>query len=269
VAECIRSLSPRDLFFPVLVAAVCGGTATAEQDGQGERAVSLERLLNVAEGYTITIGSGDGQRLELVKAPVLRYSDPVTSISDGIVLVWTKNGRPEAVMALHPGSKDRTWIEFQSLSLSPLYAASTEQPDWSPRNAGIVFKPMVGATQPEDGAPERLSQMRKMLRAFSASVSDDKNGRQELRLLSQPVFRYSQVDRGIIDGGIFAFVRATNPELLIVVEAQVIDGAARWCYSPARFTGRACELRLNDEPIWSHEVLTRPKDPSASYFQSY
>ena len=54
------------------------------------------------------------------------------------------------------------------------------------------------------------------------------------RLLTVPVFRYSQPERGIVDGALFAFVRSTNPELLIVIEAQVVEGKERWIYSPAR-----------------------------------
>ena len=172
-------------------------------------------------------------------------------------------------MALHHGSLDRTWIEYLSLSLGPLNATGTGQPDWRPRASDVSFKPLDGAPHPEDGAAERLTQMRSMLRPFSASVFDNQGGRQELRLLSRPIFRYAQTDRGIIDGALFAFVRATNPELLILVEAQIVDGQPRWLYSPARFTGRACELRFNDQPIWSHDVLGRPKDPAARYFQSY
>jgi len=255
----------------MIVAGLAGFQAAAAQqteEGPNERAASLERLVAVAEEYTVTIG-GSEERLELVKAPVLRYSDPVSSISDGVVLAWTKDGRPEAVMALHPGSKDRTWIEYQSLSLSPLNAVSTNQPDWHPRGPGVGFRPLDGVPRPDTGAADRLAQMRSMLRPFSASVSDNQGGRQELRLLSRPIFRYAQTDRGIIDGALFAFVRATNPELLIVVEAQVVDGQPHWHYSPARFTGRACDLRIKDQLIWSHDVLPRPKDPAAPYFQSY
>lgn len=236
-------------------------------DTAAERATSLARLTKVAELYTITLANDRAESLELVKAPVLRYSDPISSISDGVVFVWTKAGRPEAAMATHHGSAGRTWIEFQSLSNSPLTAVRMGQPDWFPARAGVDFKPIDGAPVPDKTAPQRLSQMRSMLRSFSASISDPQGGRQELRLLSQPVFRYSQPDHGIVDGALFVFVRATNPELLLLVEAQIADEKPRWSYSPARFTGRECELRIQDRPVWSHDVLGRPKDPAEPYFQ--
>ena len=111
--------------------------------------------------------------------------------------------------------------------------------------------------------------MRSMVEPFSASIFDLVNGKQELRLLSQPVFRYAQPDRGIVDGAVFVFVRATNPELLIVLEAQQASGKSQWVYSPARFSGRECELRMHDKSVWSRPPLKRPKDPAAPYFQRY
>jgi hypothetical protein len=109
--------------------------------------------------------------------------------------------------------------------------------------------------------------MRSLLEPFSASVSDNRLGRQELRLLAQPLYRYSQPERGILDGAIFAFVLSTNPEFLVVMEAQTIEGTARWMYSPARFTGRQCELRINDEQVWPHGELPMTRDPNAPFFQ--
>jgi hypothetical protein len=244
-------------------------TADEPEDAAEIRAATLERLLQVAKSYTITLDDDSGKQLELVTAPVLRYSDPVSAITDGIVLVWTKDGRPEAAMGIHPGSLGRTWFEFQSLSGSPLRATAVGQPQWRSEVPGVEFRSMEDVPLPARSAAERLTQMRSMLRSFTASIADNRSGRQELRLLPVPVFRYSQTDRGILDGAVFAFVRATNPELLIVVEAQVVDGNDRWLYSPARFTGRECELRLKHQSIWSHGQLKRPKDPTASYFQSY
>ncbi|MBI3469717.1 MAG: hypothetical protein HY000_42505 [Planctomycetes bacterium] len=265
------TLTSRTLFAPVLVLVVAVPTqhvaADEPAEAASERAASLARLTKVIESYTITMGEDRAEQLELVKAPVLRYSDPITSITDGLVFVWTKAGRPEAAMAIHPGSLGRTWLEFKSLSNSPLRAERMGQPDWFPTGPGVDFKPVEDAPPPDKTAPQRLSQMRSILRSFSAAIIDPQSGRQELRPLSQPVFRYSQPDRGIVDGALFVFVRATNPELLIMLEAQVVNDKPRWSYSPARFTGRECELRFQDRPVWSHGVLRQPKDPAEPYFQ--
>jgi hypothetical protein len=261
----------RTLFAAALLLAIVALDQHAQGDETAEtsveRAASLARLTKVVESYSITMGDDRTEPLELVQNPVLRYSDAVSSVSDGVVFIWTKAGRPEAAMAVHPGTEGRKWIEFKSLSQDSLAAVRQGQTEWHPRTAGLDFAPVDGAPLPDQAAPKRLSQMRSLLRSFSASISDNKLGRQELRPLSQPIFRYSQPARGILDGGLFAFVLATNPELLLVVEAQLIDGKPQWMYSPARFTGRKSELRFNDQQVWPRGDLMSTKDPAAPFFQ--
>ncbi len=239
----------------------------AASDEPVDREAGLARLTKTVESYTIWMGIEPREALELVKAPVLRYSDTISPVSDGVVFVWTKAGRPEAVMAAHHGSQGLTWLEFRSLSLSSLTAVWKDEAEWTARTAGVEFQPIAGAPEPDRSAAKRLSQMRSMLEPFSASVSDNRLGRQELRLLAQPIYRYAQPERGIVDGGIFAFVLTTNPEFLVVVEAQTIDGKPRWMYSPARFTGRQCELRIGNQPVWPPGELEGTRDPKAAFFQ--
>lgn len=251
----------------IVALAVLLSKEVALSDEPAERAVGLARLTKTIETYSIAMGDDQPEALELVKAPVLRYSDTISPVSDGLVFVWTRGGRPEAVMAAHHGTQGHTWLEFRSLSLSPLTATWKDSVEWMSRTAGVEFQPIEGAPEPDRSAARRLSQMRSMLEAFSASVSDNRLGRQELRLLAQPIYRYAQPERGITDGAIFAFVLTTNPEFLMVVEAQTMEGKPRWMYSPARFTGRQCELRMNNRPVWPLEELPMTHDPTAAFFQ--
>src|SRR4051794_22755855 len=119
-------LCSNGLAVPVFLAAVAlSRSAMGDEivDASAQRAASLARLTKVIESYSIAIGTDRSEQLELVKAPVLRYSDTVSPVADGLVFVWAKAGRPEAVMAAHHGTEGRTWLEFRSLSLSPLTAA--------------------------------------------------------------------------------------------------------------------------------------------------
>ena len=170
-------------------------------------------------------------------------------------------------MAAHHGTQGHTWLEFKSVSLSPLTAMYKGTIEWQPRLAGVEYALVAGAPEPDKSSAKRLSQMRSLLEPFSASVSDPKNGRQILRLLSQPLYRYSQPERGILDGGLFAFVLTTNPEFLVVVEAQTIAGKPQWVYSPVRFTGRQCELLINNQQAWPRGTLPSTYDPSGPFYQ--
>jgi len=81
--------------------------------------------------------------------------------------------------------------------------------------------------------------------------------------------RYSEPNRGIEDGAIFVFAHSTNPEMLIMLESHVSAGGKRhWMVSPARFTGRAGEMRYPDEHVWSHEKFRR-REPTDPFFQMY
>ena len=46
-----------------------------------------------------------------------------------------------------------------------------------------------------------------------------KGEKTELRLAPRPLFEYSSPTAGVIDGAIFSFVVATDPEVLLLIEA--------------------------------------------------
>ena len=76
--------------------------------------------------------------------------------------------------------------------------------------------------------------MRELTRDFSASIGR-KVYRHELRLLTQPLYRYEHKEGQVLDGALFAFAEGTDPELLLLVEArQRKDQPAEWQYAPAR-----------------------------------
>lgn len=251
-----------------------GPLAAADEPGQTEERANLEDLTRTIEAFTITVDSDSVEQLEFGKAPVLRYSDAITgnnsaTIPVGAVFVWGRNGRPEVVSAIHPSRNERLWIEFLSLRPNRLTATRDGQVHWTPSTAGVEFKPLRDVPAPAPTSPQRLAQMRAILREFSASISDASSGRQELRPLSKPIVRYSDPDRGIVDGAIFVFARSTNPEMLVVLESHMTGGEQHWMYSPAQFTGRAGELRHSDKLVWSHDKMAGERDPASPFFQMY
>src|SRR5438270_9821724 len=146
--------------------------AAGDDSEEAQRVASLARLTKVIESYSIAADGEKTEPLELLESPVLRYSDTISPVWDGLVFVWTKAGRPEAVMAAHHGTQGRTWLEFRSLSLSPLTGKWKGSVEWAPRTTGVEFTPVEGAPEPDRSAAKRLAQMRSLLKSFSASVSD-------------------------------------------------------------------------------------------------
>jgi len=52
-----------------------------------------------------------------------------------------------------------------------------------------------------------------------------------------------------------------------VVEAQTINGKPQWMYSPARFTGRQCDLRVGNQQVWPRGELPSTRDSAAPFYQ--
>jgi len=102
--------------------------------------------------------------------------------------------------------------EFHSLSLSTLDVTrrGTHDALWKPKRPGIELTPIEGAPPPARSAAQRLVQMRTLAREFSAATRDTQDKRWELRLLSQPLYRYESTDPDVLDGALFAFVTSAG-----------------------------------------------------------
>ena len=78
----------------------------------------------------------------------------------------------------------------------------------------------------------------------------------ELRLLPQPIHRYSAPKQGIHSGALFAFVHGTDPEIWLLIEARGEDAEkVRWQYAVTRMTSSEVRLKHGDKKVWSGEIL--------------
>jgi hypothetical protein len=249
----------------VSVFLLCAATIQAKDDKSPQATRSardrvLEIYSNDAEEFTIYRDSSRKDKVELRREPVLVCSDPAREGGDGAVFVWTWRGRPEVIGMFfsYPSTGPRKLHhEFHSLSLSVLDVSrsGTHRTAWTPTGPGIALKAIADAPAPAATAPQRLSQMRSLTRDFSASTRNHADRRLELRLLPQPLYRYQSTDPEVLDGALFAFVTATDPEALIVIEARKppsADGPV-WHYAACRLTDLGLVVRHKGK-----DVLTAP-----------
>jgi len=213
------------------------------QDAKPAADGGVEHWRDVARSYAISReDQPGGPPLRLREEPVLRWNNPVRKALDGAVFVWTDRGRPEVVASLYRYGTEGVFKEdheFTSVSSSPVVAARGGSVAWAPATAGVTIKPIPGAPKPAATPAESLRQMRALARDFRASF-DNPPDRSEIRLLTQPVYRY-EVPPGrtdVRDGGLFAFVHTTDPEVLLLIEArEPREGEpAQWHYSLARMS---------------------------------
>jgi hypothetical protein len=130
------------------------------------------------------------------------------------------------------------------------------------------------ANAPAPGAKEtqRLRQAREIARRFTAhEFWDPDNSRSELRLLAQPVHRYSDEKDGLQDGAAFVLAHDTNPEIVLLVEALGKDlETARWHYSLARLGSAEIHVELEGKEVWkclrAAGVVGSPSEPYWLFF---
>jgi len=179
-----------------------------------------------------------------------RWTDPTRQNNDGALWVWKSSGRPLAILAIEP--QPTVWsFEFVSLSTG-LVAADNGRVRWQPTTAGVEFHDVPNALAPADGPAERLRQMRAIAKRFSASEVWHVTGlHYPLRLLPQPIDRYSDAAAGVIDGALFIFANTTNPEVMLLIEARRHGKRVpTWSYSAAPLTTAAPTLLLDRKEVW-------------------
>jgi len=258
------------------------GQAPAPVEGdpaaRSRRDFLRELYLGDASGYTIYRDAGRQEKAELRREPAYVWTNPTRNHGqDGHVFVWTYRGRPEAVGTIFssPALGPREVLhELHSLSNAVLVVDRAGPRGWSPLQPGVDLKPIPGAPAPARTAPQRLAQMRALIREFSASAVDIKGERWELRVLPQPLYRYESTDPEVLDGALFTLVSTagTDPELIVVLEARKAPGdppaALSWQFAAARFTDMALSVRHKDKVVYTAPVIpwdAALKDPTHRY----
>jgi hypothetical protein len=242
----------------VLSMMVCGqapaedrAETQSRQEVDENRKRQLEEFAADAARYEITLLAPQPTRLELLAQPVLNW--------EGSAFVWLKDGRPEAIGALWKtvnarSGKPEYGHAFHSLSEGPITAKFNTQLIWSPKAAGLTFLPVEGAEAVAGDSRRRLVQLRSLAREFSAIQW--KGGRAQLRMLTQPIYRYEPTAGITKDGAIFAFTNTefgTDPDALLVLEARQADDKLRWEYAFARFHYTEMSGNHLDKEVWRVE----------------
>src|SRR5262245_4972110 len=269
------------LLIVVLPVGVLASAAVGQPQKTADTTASPENIeaafklsLAAAAEYEIRVGMDeDAKPLELVREPKLKWSNPAMSDVQGNVFVWTRDGRPLVVGSLTKWFSPKSVMqhEFHSLAEESLSARFHGDPVWTTSAAGLKFTDVPNAAGPAANEAQRVLQLRKVAKEFSATAHyRNAPSDTELRLLPQPIHSYAAPKQGILNGGLFAFVRGTDPEIFLLVETRGKDAAsARWQFAVARMTNMA-ELRVRhqDKQVWEAGLLNW-KDVSGSHEQPY
>ncbi|HZN36688.1 MAG TPA: hypothetical protein VFB80_22820 [Pirellulaceae bacterium] len=237
----------------------------------------LELLLARVDEFQLEVAGQEGGQLKRGAQPILRWSNPVRDfLNDGVIFLFLERSRPRAIVTVWARSPEATlqsgelWREFVSLSAQPLACSRGGRVLWSPKTGGLVEQPVAGAPAPAGKPAQRLVQMREIARRFQAT-SYKMESPFELRLLTQPLYRYEDEAAGILDGALFSFAEGNDPEVVLLLEAMAGAGGkeAAWRYSLARMTSYRVVVRLDGREVFSAVPYWKnPRGPSDPYFEA-
>ena len=238
-----------------LVACVAVSAATfaagADDPSDDEAARRLQFMVARMREYRVHPTDRPDSPCELTEAPLLRWNNPVSGAVDGAVFVWTDGTRPAVLAKVHINEPKAAWGEaVHSLAADPLVVTSRGQEIWSPSGRGLTFETLDG---PAPAATERarLLQMRALARRVRASGhwGEENPGEWDLRLLAEPLLRYADPERDVLDAAVFALAQGTNPEALLVIEAAGDADTAEWRVSATRLTKYGVRVELDDRVL--------------------
>jgi hypothetical protein len=233
----------------------------AEDEKPAENAVDADKakselrlkfMLGALNRYDVYVGA-ERERAKLLPDPALRWSNPVSGVQDGLVGVYTPGGRPAAVVQFAFHGKGFQVHEFYSVTSEPLEMLRSGNSIWKPSKAVFAWQDVTEAPAPAAAATLRLPQMRKLAAEFTV-VDDfgwDKKEKQILRLLTQPLHRYTDDARGVVDGALFSFVMGTNPEANLLLEAVRTEQGLKWQFGFSPMTIYALTASRKDVDVWS------------------
>jgi hypothetical protein len=247
----------------------------AASETDQERADRLSLMKQQAAAYTLTYAGGE-TKLQLHDDPVLRFSNPVSGVPDGIVAMW-KDGKRPAVFAQVFQTKDGLWVhECQSLAAAGLSMTKGGTVFWQPKEGAEAFRRLEDATAPASTPGRRLVQMKDIASEFTAAddfkinTSDPEPTRHTLRLLTTPIYRYEDAEGGIQDGAVFAFVHGTDPEVFLVLESRLpakgdVKDQIGWHYTLAPMTCWAVTVEHREKQVWSLPERLNKSKPGDLY----
>lgn len=232
---------------------------------------TADRLQDLASQFQLELVRDRDASLKLQTEPLLTYTNPVRARGQiGSIFLWTQDSRPAVVGSLWTfRGKNETRLSIELHSLSQHRIAATMPaienprralPVWNPPESVFDWKPISAANVSVTDERRLRILVSRWAEKFQAEVVNPNASSEEpLRRLSKPIYEYK--DDTVACGALFAFVLATDPELILSIEArksEIQDAAegVQLYYAFSRMTGRPLEIRLDGEA-----AVTLPKAP--------
>ncbi len=211
---------------------------------------------------------------KVVEQPLLHFTDADRGIFDGTLWAYGREGRPVAVLELYCGREANPRYRHATTGTCdrPLKLSGAPGILWTPRQTAVTWGALKADTPPAAEPAARLRQIKALAKRFNVhQIFEPTKQREELRLLVQPLHRYTDKAEKVGDGVLFAYALGTNPEALLFIEARdEAAGGMAWHYGYAR-RGSSASLHgfLDGQEVWNvpRLVTVKPEDPHIHFFR--
>jgi hypothetical protein len=220
--------------------------------------VAVELAKKEAVHYRLEMEGGSKTPVVLHPDSLLQWSSPVVGSIHGSVFVWTDRGCPVAVASIYKWFSPNTHLGIELHALTPDVVSADRKGRrvWSPGKFAVERKPIPAAPVPADSVAGRLRQLRTLAKEFSASETTRANITRELRLLTQPIYRYQSTNLDVIDGALFTFVEGTDPEIFLMIEARRTASGSEWQFAAVRMNSLTLKLSHKGHEVWTVPTIT-------------
>ena len=204
--------------------------------------------------------------LEMLKQSSLNWSNPVFGTTDGRVFIWTDNHCPAVIMKTYKTKSGRWFEQVRSLTTAQVQGRDKDgKIFWSPNAGAKPMELLTKAPVPGETPIQRLVQMKALHRRFVVTGDvENAGGKQQLRAYPRPIYRYSNDDKGVVDGAVLGFVQGTGLDVVLVLEARKTSEGPRWFYRLAAVGIFAIEVINDGKVVWQEgrrtAANTRPTD---------
>ena len=243
--------------------------SVARKDSEKPASKALQRARDHVSVFRVhRVDDNKTTPVEMVGSPLLTFGDAARGNEAGTLWAWGTAGRPLAMMEQYrPAENETNWIHAWTVTSPELLTFDeVAGQQWKTTSSHFELRDIPEAPKVALQPVIRLRQMKELVRRFEAhEFWDPDNSRFELRLLVQPVHRYSDEPNSVIDGAVFVMAHGTNPEILVQLEAHGDTNDARWKVSFSRLGSAELHVLLDGREFWSAQrtpnVVGEPSDP--------
>jgi hypothetical protein len=236
-------------------------------------------ILRAMKKYEVVVDEDHDKRATLAETALLRWSNPLGDVDDGLMSVYSLGPKERPSMIAHfylhgPALNGLEMQEFADIHPGKVELFRGERKVWSPATRYSKFETLPGAPKPSDNPAVRLSQIKTMAARFEIIDGFRETNRQPrpyvLRMMSRPTYRYGRPDVEILDGAMFTYVVSTDPEACLLIEIRRKDNVTSWHYMIAPMTIYSLDAKLDGKNVWTKpEAFVFGDSTAPHYISSY